>query len=231
MPNTSIQVIAKTTDPVRDVKGLIVTPTMAIAQAPEFDVLHVAGGFGQQAVMEDEEIMSVIQRHIEAGRIVFSVCTGALLCGAAGILKGRLATTHWAAFDLLKYYGAIPTRSRAVVDGNYISCAGVTSGIDGALLLASLLRGNDVAEEIQLEIQYAPAQIFHSGTPEEVSASVKDAFYRVYSDNKRSREAEAHLFANRLGVKVDVAFRRWSSAQTNPAGAIAELIKSERHSD
>ncbi|MBV9386413.1 MAG: DJ-1/PfpI family protein [Chroococcidiopsidaceae cyanobacterium CP_BM_ER_R8_30] len=88
-----------------------------------------------------------------ASRYVFSICTGALLCGAAGVIRRRRATTHWAAFDLLHYYRAIPTRSRVVIDGNYISTAGVTAGLDGALKVAAMLRGNEVAQEIQLDIE------------------------------------------------------------------------------
>ena len=112
-------------------------------------------GYGQQAIMDDPEIIGLIQHHAEAERLVFSVCTGALLCGAAGLLKKRQATTHWAAHDLLKFYGATPVQARVVVDGAYISTAGVTAGLDGALLLASLLRGDSVAEQIQLDIEYA----------------------------------------------------------------------------
>jgi cyclohexyl-isocyanide hydratase len=202
IPNATVQVVAKTTDPVHDVKGLTVTPTMSISQAPLFDILHVAGGLGQQALMDDQEIMSLIQRHADAKRLVFSVCTGALLCGAAGLLKGRQATTHWAALDLLKFYGATPIKSRVVVDGNYISTAGVTAGLDGALVVASLIRGDKVAEEIQLDIQYAPNPVFHSGTPEEADSDVIEAFFRIYGQNKQARESEAHRFGTKLGVKV-----------------------------
>ena len=145
--------------------------------------------------------MSLIRDHAQAGCLIFSVCTGALLCGAAGMLKNRHATTHWAALNLLKFYGATPVKSRVVVDGNYVSSAGVTAGIDGALVVASLLRGNKVAEEIQLDTQYAPNPVFHSGTPEEADKEVIDMFFRTYGENKRMREAEAHHFASRLGVK------------------------------
>lgn len=203
IPGTTVHVVAKTLEPVQDVKGLTIAPTGTIADAPLFDILHVAGGLGQQALMDDAEVMALIRRHAEADRLVFSVCTGALLCGAAGLLKGRQATTHWAALDLLKFYGADPIRSRVVVDGNYISTAGVTAGLDGALVVASLLRGDKVAEEIQLDIQYAPNPIFHSGTPEEADRDVVDAFYRIYGANKTAREIEAHRFAAKLGVKVD----------------------------
>lgn len=195
IPDTTVQVIAKTKDPVRDVKGLILTPDTSIAEAASMDVLLVSGGLGQQALMNDQEVLSLISTQAETGRIVFSICTGALLCGAAGILRGRMATTHWAAWDLLHYYGAVPTRSRVVVDGNYISTAGVTAGIDGALAVASLLRGKDVAEEIQLDIEYAPDPIFHSGTPETATPEVVRAFFSQYGRVKESREAEAHRFA------------------------------------
>jgi hypothetical protein len=90
----------------------------------------------------------------------------ALLCGAAGILRGWRATTHCAAFDLLPYYGAIPVKSRVVIDGNYISTAGVTAGLDGSFKVVSILRGDSVAKEIQLDIEYAPEPPFHSGTPD-----------------------------------------------------------------
>lgn len=206
IPDTQIHVVAKTLEPVRDVKGLILTPTISIAQAPLFDVLHVAGGLGQQAMMDDPEIIGVIQRHAEAGKLVFSVCTGALLCGAAGILKGHLATTHWAAHDLLKFYGATPVRARIVVDGGYISTAGVTAGLDGALLVASLLRGDIIAEEIQLDIEYAPEPLFHSGTPQEASQQVMAMFFHNYGINKTARENEAQRFARRLGVKQSPNF-------------------------
>lgn len=200
IPDSTVHIIAKTKAPVRDVKGLILTPEMTIAEAPPFDLLLVSGGLGQQALMDDDEILSLIRNQADSGRYVFSVCTGALLCGAAGILRGRRATTHWAAWNLLHYYGAIPTKSRVVVDGNYISTAGVTAGIDGALQVAAILRGNSVAEEIQLDIEYAPEPIFHSGTPETASPDTIDAFFTKYGHIKESREAEARRFAAKLGV-------------------------------
>src|SRR5579871_2342734 len=106
IPSSSIVVIAKTKSPVCDIQGLILTPEMSLAEAPELDVLMVPGGYGQQDLMSDEEVLSLIRNHFAAGRLVFSVCTGALLCGGAGILRGRQATTHWSAWNLLPYYGA-----------------------------------------------------------------------------------------------------------------------------
>ena len=202
IPNSTIHVIAKTKSPVRDIKGLILTPEMSIAEAPELDVLLVPGGYGQQQVMNDEEVLSLIRNHFTAGRLVFSVCTGALLCGAAGVLRGRHATTHWAAWNLLPYYGAIPAKSRVVVDGNLVTAGGVTAGLDAALVVASLLRGDAIAQEIQLGIQYAPNPVFHSGTPETALAEVLQAFNESYSAIAASREAEARRFAAILGIAV-----------------------------
>ena len=202
IPNSTIHVIAKTKSPLRDIQGLILTPEMTIAEAPEFDVLLIPGGYGQQELMNDEEVLSVIRNHFAAGTLLFSVCTGALLCGAAGVLRGRQATTHWAALKLLPYYGATPATSRVVVDGNLVTAAGVTAGLDGALVVASLLRGDAIAQEIQLSIQYAPNPVFHSGTPDTAPAEVLRAFNESYSAIAASREAEAQRFAAILGVAV-----------------------------
>jgi cyclohexyl-isocyanide hydratase len=202
IPNSTVHVIAKTNSPILDIQGLILTPEMSLAQAPELDVLLVPGGYGQQQLMNDEEVLSLIRNHFSAGRLLFSVCTGALLCGAAGVLRGRQATTHWAAWNLLPHYGAIPVRSRVVVDGNLVTAAGVTAGLDAALVVASLLRGDAIAQEIQLSIQYAPNPVLHSGMPDTAPAEVLRAFNESYSAIAASREAEARRFASILGVTV-----------------------------
>ena len=194
IPDAAVHVIGKTSAPVRDIKGLILTPEMSIADAPPLDLLAVSGGFGQQALMEDEEVLSFIRKQAESGGYLLSVCTGALLCGAAGVLREKRATTHWASWDLLHYYGAIPVRSRVVVDGKLISTSGVTAGIDGSLAVAALLRGDAVAQGIQLEIEYAPEPPFNSGTPETAPASVVEAYVAQYGHVKASREEQARQF-------------------------------------
>jgi cyclohexyl-isocyanide hydratase len=204
IPNSTFIVLGKTLEPIGDVKGLLLTPMMTIAEAPQLDVLLVPGGLGQKQIMNDEEIIGLIQRQAAAGRYVFSVCTGALLCGAAGLLRRRHATTHWAAKELLPLYGAIPTDARVVIDGNYVSSAGVTAGLDGALEIAALLRGKEVAEKIQLEIEYAPNPHFHSGTPATASKSIVDAFYRQYGHNRADRKTEAERFAIQLGITLQM---------------------------
>ncbi len=140
IPNATYRIYGKTEAPVRDLKGLRLTPDAALADAPPLDVLHIPGGFGQEALMEDTEVLAWIRKQAAGACSIFSVCTGALLCGAAGLLKGRRATTHWASFHLLPFFGAIPVNERVVVDGAWVFAAGVTAGIDGALRLAAELR-------------------------------------------------------------------------------------------
>jgi cyclohexyl-isocyanide hydratase len=191
MPNSTIQIVGKELAPVRDMLGLRLSPDVSIAEAELFDVLVVPGGYGQQALMHDEEVLELIRKHFAAERLLFSVCTGALLCGAAGVLKGRQVTTHWSARHLMPYYGAVLADARVAVDGNLISAAGVTAGLDAALVLVSLLRGDAAAQEIQLAIEYAPKPIFHSGTPESAPAAVLESFRRKYEPVAAAREAEA----------------------------------------
>lgn len=202
VPNSSFHVIGKEKSPVRDVKGLILTPEESFAEASQLDVLVVPGGYGQQELMEDEVVLSFIREQAAGAEYVFSVCTGALLCGAAGLLKGVRATTHWASFDLLPYFGAEPVDSRVVVDGRHVSAAGVTAGIDGALTLAALLRGDRAAQQIQLSIEYAPDPPFHSGTPKTAPGEVLEAATEEVRGFTEARRATAIRVGRRLGVAV-----------------------------
>lgn len=195
MPDTTIRIIGKEASPVRDVQVLRLAPDIALGGAGIFDVLLVPGGHGQQALMHDDEVLALIRRHLQNDRVLFSVCTGALLCGAAGVLRERHVTTHWSTRHLMSHYGAALADARVVVDGNIVSAAGVTAGLDGALVLVSLLRGDDAAEEIQLAIEYAPNPVFHSGTPESAPPGVLRSFHRKYQAVGAAREAEALRFA------------------------------------
>ena len=137
LPNATHRIYAKSTDPVRDMMGLRLMPDATLKDAPQLDILHVPGGPGQQALIVDEEVLGWLRGQAEAAKKVLSVCTGALLLGAAGLLRGKWATTHWASFHLLPWFGAVPVDERVVVDGDWIFAAGVTAGIDGALRLAA----------------------------------------------------------------------------------------------
>lgn len=207
IPNSTYRVFGQTTEPVRDVRGLRLTPDAVLAQAPQLDLLHVPGGFGQEDIMEDEELLAWVRDQAVGARCVFSVCTGALICGAAGLLKGRRATTHWAAFHLLPFFGATPVNERVVVDGNMVCAAGVTAGIDGALRVAADLRGDEVAQAIQLYMQYAPEPPFNSGTPETAPPGVLAGARLSVRTITDRREQTARRVAERLGIAVPATVR------------------------
>jgi len=200
IPNSTYRIYGKSTAPLCDLRGLRMMADATLAEAPQLDLVHIPGGFGQEAVMDDEEILSWIRRQAAGARCVFSVCTGALICGAAGLLQGRRATTHWASMDLLPYFGATPVNARVVIDGNMVFAAGVTSGIDGALRVAADLRGDEMAQGIQLAIAYAPEPPFDSGTPETAPPAVLARAKEAMQQITEQREQTARRIAARLGL-------------------------------
>jgi cyclohexyl-isocyanide hydratase len=171
-PRARVQMVAKTLEPVRSVTGLVLAPDATFESCPRLDVLCVPGGAGINALLTDEETIQFVRRQAEAARFATSVCTGALLLGAAGLLKGKRATTHWASHDLLENLDAIPVRERVVRDGKLMTGGGVTAGIDFALALVAELAGREVAEAIQLNLEYAPAPPFDAGSPESAPEAV-----------------------------------------------------------
>jgi cyclohexyl-isocyanide hydratase len=205
IPNATCRIHGKTAAPVRGLKGLRLTPGATLAEAPPLDVLHVPGGFGQDALMEDAEVPGWIRQQASGARSIFSVCTGALICGAAGLLRGRRATTHWSAFHLLPYFGAIPVNERVVADGAWVFAAGVTAGIDGALRLAAALRGDEVAQTIQLHMAYAPEPPFDNGTPETAPSPILEQARRSVRTITVQREQTARRVAAKLGIAVRAA--------------------------
>jgi len=148
------------------VTKLVLTPDATFETCPQLDVLCVPGGAGINGLLTDEETLAFVRAQGERARFVTSVCTGALLLGVAGLLKGKRATTHWASHDLLKALGAEPVHERVVRDGALMTGGGVTAGIDFALALVAELAGREVAEAIQLNLEYAPAPPFAAGRPE-----------------------------------------------------------------
>jgi cyclohexyl-isocyanide hydratase len=200
LPNSTFHVLGKENKPLKDVRGLILTPEKTLFESPPLDLLLIPGGYGQEALMEDEVVLSFIREQAVNATYIFSVCTGALICGAAGLLKGVRATTHWSALHLLEYFGAIPTDERVVIDGRLVSAAGVTAGIDGALQVSALLRGARVAQEIQLHLQYAPEPPFDSGTPASAPPEVLEAARLTSQKITEARLLTAKHIAEKLGV-------------------------------
>jgi cyclohexyl-isocyanide hydratase len=208
IPRSQCRIFGKTTAPVRDIHGLRLIADATLDEAPQLDVLHVPGGFGQEDLMEDEQVLAWIRRQAAGARCVFSVCTGALLLGAAGLLKGRTATTHWASLDLLRYFGAVPVQDRVVVDGRMVFAAGVTAGIDGALRVTAAQCGAEVAQTIQLHMAYAPEPPFNSGTPAAAPGTVHDRARREARAISGRRQATARRAAVRLGIDPEAIDRR-----------------------
>jgi cyclohexyl-isocyanide hydratase len=200
IPNSTYRIYGKTTAPLRDLRGLRMMADALLAEAPQLDLLHIPGGFGQESVMDDEEVLGWIRHQAKDARCVFSVCTGALILGAAGLLQGRRATTHWASIDLLPLFGATVVNARVVRDGKFVFAAGVTSGIDGALRVAADLRGDDVAQVIQLGIAYAPEPPFNAGTPETAPPAVLAQAQEAMRQITEQRIATARRIAARLGL-------------------------------
>jgi transcriptional regulator GlxA family with amidase domain len=156
-------------------QGLYFDKLVDLESVETCDVLCVPGGLGCVAAMEDSRFLSSVQRLAAKAEYVTSVCSGSLILGAAGLLKGRRAACHWAWRDMLSEFGAIPDASRVVRDGNVLTGGGVTAGIDFALTLISELRGPDVAQCVQLGLEYAPAPPFNAGRPETAPAPIRDA--------------------------------------------------------
>jgi cyclohexyl-isocyanide hydratase len=197
IPNCTHRVYGKTTDIVRDIHGLGLVPDATLANAPQLDVLHVPGGYGQEDLMDDREVLDWIRYQAEGARIVFSVCTGALILGAAGLLRGRRATTHWASHHLLAAFEANAVDDRVVVDGKFVFAAGVTAGIDGALTVVAKLAGDTVAQRIQLAIAYAPSPPFNSGAPATAPPAVLHSVKNEFAAITLQREATARRLQRR----------------------------------
>nr|WP_294562196.1 DJ-1/PfpI family protein [uncultured Rhodopila sp.] len=199
LPDADVRVLWKTLEPIQTQGGLRLLPDTTLGECPQLDVICVPGGPGVVDLMDDPEVLSFLRTRAGQARFVGSICTGALVLGAAGLLRGKKATTHWAWTDLLVPLGAIPTRGRVVRDGKFFSGGGVTAGIDFALTMVAELAGRDAAEVIQLGIEYAPAPPFDAGHPEtarpELVASARSRMAAVRAEREaRVQAAAARLF-------------------------------------
>src|SRR5271165_2592001 len=186
-PGARVRMVAKTLEPVMSVTKLVLAPDATFETCPQLDVLCVPGGAGINALLTDEETLGFVRAQGERARFVTSVCTGALLLGVAGLLKGKRATTHWASHDFLKAFGAEPVHERVVRDGALMTGGGVTAGIDFALTLVAELAGREVAEAIQLNLEYAPAPPFAAGRPESAPDAVVRAVRSRLAPIQRAR--------------------------------------------
>src|SRR6266851_2256061 len=189
IPGAKVYLIWKDRLPVTSATGLILTPTMTFAECPALDVLCVPGGGGINALLRDAEVLDFLRAQAARARYVSSVCTGSLVLGAAGLLNGRRATTHWNSHDLLAKFGAIPTHGRVVRDGNLFTAGGVTAGIDFGLTMVAELVGEAQAQVIQLGHEYAPEPPFNAGTPETAPPAVLAAARERVASIRRARES------------------------------------------
>lgn len=194
LPGARVHLAAKTLDRVPTDAVLTLNPTCVFADCPPADVLVVPGGFGVDEAMNEPELMAFVRREGARAAYVTSVCTGAFILGAAGLLAGKRATTHWAYHGELEKVGAVPTKARVVRDGRVVTGGGVTAGIDFAFALAAEIAGEAVARAIQLGLEYDPAPPFDAGVPEKAAPEALAAMEARYAPRLaafRGRLAEA----------------------------------------
>jgi cyclohexyl-isocyanide hydratase len=193
--DAKVDVVWKTRDPVQTDSGFALLPTATLDEVMQADILCVPGGFGCTDVMLDEDVLAWLHRVGGEAQWITSVCTGSLILGAAGLLQGYRATSHWAWRDYLQLFGAEPIAERVVFDRNRVTGGGVTAGIDFALALTAAIRGEDYARSVQLGLEYDPSPPFDSGTPEkagpELVAKVHERSNRMAPDREHKIMAAA----------------------------------------
>ncbi len=185
---TTVHLVWKSVEPLTSATGLELRSTISFADCPKLDVLCVPGGSGINALLRDEAVLNFIRQQAQTARFVTSVCTGSLVLGAAGLLKGKRAATHWNAVDFLPRFGATAVDERVVRDGNLITAGGVTSGIDFALTVIAELFGETEARTVQLSLEYAPAPPFEAGLPKQVMPDIVAAAQRRMAGSRAQRE-------------------------------------------
>jgi cyclohexyl-isocyanide hydratase len=181
LPQSKIHIIAKSEAPVPSDCGLSLVPTGTFNNCPPLDLICVPGGVsGVVGAINDQETIEFVRQQANRAKYTTSVCTGAFILGAAGLLKGRRATTHWAFTNLLPLVGATYEPARIVKDENVITAGGVTSGIDFGLSVVAEVAGERTAQTIQLGIEYDPAPPFDSGHPDRAPADIRSALSDRY---------------------------------------------------
>lgn len=198
IPDTDVHLVWKTREPVVCDSGLKLLPTTTLDECPDLDVICIPGGPGQIDLMDDEAVIGFVRRQGDQARYVTSVCTGALVLGAAGLLRGYKAATHWASMDNLAHFGAEPVKTRVCIDRNRVTGGGVTAGIDFGLVLASRLTDRATAEKIQLYMEYDPQPPFAAGSPDTAPKPVLEAFAEMAKPMLTRRKAATLQAAGRL---------------------------------
>lgn len=191
VPGARVEYVAATLDPVPSDCGLSLLPTTTMSDARAADVLVVPGGDGAFDAMLDPDVVAFVRRQAEHATWITSVCTGAFVLGAAGLLAGRRATTHWASKPMLEAFGAQPVDARIARDGAVVTAAGVSAGIDMALWLAAELAGQSAAEAIQLQIEYDPQPPFDNGSAERADAVVVTRARAAAEESRGARVTRA----------------------------------------
>jgi cyclohexyl-isocyanide hydratase len=202
VPGARVHLIWKRIEPVPSDSVLTLTPTVTFADCPQLDVICVPGGVGTDDMVNDAEMLDFLRQQAGGAKHITSVCTGSLVLGAAGLLKGYRATTHWTAMDLLAAFGAAPTKTRVCVDRNRITGGGVTAGIDFALTLVSILLDRQAAEMIQLRLEYDPAPPFNSGSPDTAPPEILALMQERIAPFRKRRVEAVERAAARLGSDV-----------------------------
>lgn len=198
VPGATLHLVWKRIEPIPTDSVLTLLPTTTFADCPQADVICVPGGFGVDAIIEDDEVLGFLRRQAAGAKYITSVCTGSLALGAAGLLDGYRAATHWSARDCLALLGATVSTERVCIDRNRITGGGVTAGIDFALTLVSILRDRATAETIQLRLEYNPAPPFNAGSPDTAPADVLATMLERIAPSRQRRVAAAARAASRL---------------------------------
>jgi len=188
LPEVKIHIIAKTTEPVMSDCNLGLIPTITFEECPPLDVLCIPGGFGVTEAMQDRETILFVQAQAKTAKYITSVCTGAFVLGAAGLLQGKRATTHWAYHELLALTGAVVEPARVVRDGNLFTGGGVTAGIDFALTLVAEISGEATAQAIQLGLEYDPSPPYNAGAPDLAPPQITQMLRQFYDGKSEGFE-------------------------------------------
>lgn len=187
-PDMEVSLIGESLKPITKMGGLSFSPDHDISTLLPLDVLCIPGGNGVNRFLNNEPVLDFIRKEANEVRFLTSICTGSLILGATGLLKGRKATTHWSAMEFLPLFGAIPVEERVVVDGHIITAGGITAGMDFGLVIIAKLLGEDTAKKTQLLMQYDPEPPFDCGTPEKAPKALVEQLQQENSTDDERRK-------------------------------------------